>query len=346
MTKKITAALLALALVLSGVVYMPGAAKADGADSVYYDTTGDFSIADYWSAAEKKVPVKAGYVFGGWFERGSGDSYTPILEENLSDATVASVTAYAKFVPADVLSVKTQVAPEPADSSKVAMRLLSTTDSADYQKVGFQYQLGNRAAGEKEMTKIYRAIRPSKSSTEVLYPADSFVAASGYFIALDVRNIVSSSFASIVSARAFWVTLDGTKVLGLARDNRVEDNQNGSVSAGVNLLTDGLADNGVAAGKVVLTYNTADYDVLTAGSAPQIDNGRIFPQDEMEWAVNEAAGTITFVGNAETVNTDVAADGMLASIRFVKSGSGDLGLAVTEASFYNWNEEAVSVVAR
>lgn len=349
MKKRILAGLLVATLAISGIMIMPKKAEAASPTSVYYDTEGTYQMSNYWSVESKKVPVKDGYVFGGWFELVEG-TYTALKEENLTNDSVKSITAYAKFVPADVLSVKTQLATETSNgTTKAFLRLLSTTDSPDYQKVGFEYQLGSRAIAEKEMKKIYSAIRPSKSSSTILYPSDTFVNdVSKYFIALDVNNISESSFASIVYARAYWITADGTKVMGLARNNRVEDKQKDYISAGVTLLTDDIAPATVAAGKVVMTYNTTDFDVVVVDDSYKVDIGRVL--SEMNYHVDETAGTITFVANAASVDKNVEADGLYANVRFVKktnNNAASLNFEVKTSStmFCDWLETVISTVS-
>lgn len=347
MKKKLLTGFLVVALAMSGIVAMPQNVEAASATSVYYDTEGEYNISNYWdeNKENRKVPMKDGYVFGGWFVE-DGETYSALEEEDLTNDTLSSIDAVAKFVPADVLSVKTQVAYEgEEDSEKAFLRLLSTTDSPDYQKVGFVYQLGKRDAVTKEMNTIYTAIKPSKTSSEILYPGSTFVQdVSDYFIALDVNNISNKSYASIVYARAYWVTKDGTTVMGLTRNNRVEDKKNDYISAGITLLSDDIAPAMVAAGKVVMTYNTTDYDVVNNG----IDAGKVL--SGMRYHVDDEAGTITFVGNAETVNTNIEADGLYANVRFTnttgdETATLDFEVVADSTEFCNWDEDPVNTMS-
>ena len=93
-------------------------------DKVIYEEVG--SIANYWKADNKTAPVKAGYVFGGWFKTSTANAvgaeayvnggatsyYAPLKSTELNTDEDADCdytgTAYAKFVPAQVLSVKAQ----------------------------------------------------------------------------------------------------------------------------------------------------------------------------------------------------------------------------------------------
>jgi hypothetical protein len=330
--KIITSCLIGV-LALSGIMVTPITVKA--ADEVYYDTTGTYKMADYWTESKKQVPVLKDYVFGGWYAK-DGEKYVPLNENALTNETVKDITAYPKFVPAEVLSVKTQLGKSDTETS---LRLVSTVDSKDYQKVGFEVQLGSRDIVNKEMTRVYSGIKKSKTDTTVLEPDTTFVTASEYFIAVDISNISDKSYASIVYARAYWETMDGTTVMGLARNNRVEDKTNNYISVPVNLLTDGATPAMVAGGKIQVTYNSDAYKVV--GST--VDAGRVL--SEIAYFIDEDAGTITFAGNATKVDKNIIADGLYVNVRFVKKNenAGDLNFAVkTDAtSFCNWIEELI-----
>ena len=184
--KVITGCLTAL-VVFNGVVVAPVIAEAaDTAETVHYDEEGTYVISDYWSVETKKVPVKAGYVFGGWYTK-EGENFVALKAENLSDEAVKGMTdAYPKFVPADVLCVKTQLGQSDTETS---LRVLSTVDSKDYQYVGFKIQLGSRTIEDIKMNKVYSGIKKSKTDTKVLKPDETFTAVSEYFIALDITFV-------------------------------------------------------------------------------------------------------------------------------------------------------------
>ena len=333
---------LAAAMILTGIVIVPkNAEAANEPKNVHFATVAEYSMVDYWSPSEKKAPVKDGYVFGGWY---NADQKTPLIEENLSEA---DKTAVAKFVPAEVLSIKTQVG---TADGKTALRILSTVDSTKYQEVGFAYKLAIQGEGQtQKITKVYSKIKQSKDSDKTYEPGETFVSGvSQYFIAADVTNIQPGSFAKIVYARPFWITLDGTKVMGLARNSRVEDKENNDqyTSVGINLLTDGKAMAKVAAGKIQITYNTANYDVYAVDKTVDNLNGGKYLFPEMECRIDDKAGTITFVGNAVDVTENLTADGLFANVRF-KKAEGATGTALDFAintkvtDFCNWAEDIV-----
>lgn len=343
-SKKIATGFLAVVMIATGVVIVPKTAKA--ATEVYFATADEYNMSEYWSVTDKKVPVKVGYVFSGWYK----DETTPLKQ---ADLTEADATAIAKFVPAEVLSIKTQAALGTDTSS---LRILSSVDSLNYQEVGFKYKLAILPETQTEnITKVYRAIKPYKgaSESETIYPSDTFVeGVSTYFIAADVSDIKSASYEKIVYARPYWVTMDGTEVMGLARNNRVVDNQNKNqyTSVAVNLLTDGKAAAMVAAGKIQVKYNTTDYNVVeaTADTTYDATNGGKYLFPEMECHVDEAAGTITFVGNAETIDTNLLADGLFANVRFEKDSNAsatatlDFQIKTEVTDFCNWLEAPVT----
>lgn len=351
-TKRIMAGFLSVAMILIGILVTPETAEAtESATSVYFATAEEYKMSDYWDGTDNKVPVKAGYVFGGWYNK---DKTTP-----LKNVVEADDTAVAKFVPAEVLSIKTQVGTSTSEGKTItSMRILSTVDSTNYQAVGFQYKLAaNDTAWTENITKVYSAIRPYKGSPDsaTQEPGETFVdGVSQYFIAADVSSISAESEAKIVYARPFWITLDGTKVMGLARNNRVEDKdpdkdlEEHYTSVGINLLTDGKAAAAVAAGKIRVTYNTDNYDVVgTPDITTDATNGGTYLFEEMECHVDEDAGTITFVGNAETVKANSIADGLFANIRFEKAANNtgdalDFTVETEATEFCDWSETDVT----
>ena len=363
-TKRIMAGVLSVAMILTGILVVPKEAKAATATQVYFASASEYVMSDYWNGTDNKAPVKAGYVFGGWFKETEAriagaeqDKSTNKYYAPMKEVSAADNTAVAKFVPAEVLCIKTQAALGDATSS---LRILSTVDSLNYQEVGFEYKLGTNGTaqtgqnGLKKITKVYSAIKPYKDATneELLTPSNEFVSSvSKYFIAADVSTIVKESYSKIVYARPFWVTMDGTEVMGLARNNRIVDKQNNNqyTSVGINLLpqliageTKTLAE--IAAGKIQVTYNTTDYDVVeTPDITKHATNGGTYLFPEMECHVDETAGTITFVGNAETVDTNLLADGLFANVRFEKTtttGNAALNFAIKgdAIEFCNWLE--------
>lgn len=378
-SKRIMAGCLAIAMILTGIVVMSKevrAAETPATEVFYDDGTVEpkaYNIKDYWTDVEntRKAPVEPGFVFGGWYVEVDGKD-VPIKEEELVNGgiEVYAERAYAKFVPVEVLSIKTQKGIEKVETAEegtakeiVSLRILSTVDSTNYQEVGFEYKLAANDIGTTEnITKVYSAIRPYKGApdNQSYNPGQKFVMnVSKYFIAADVSKIGSGSVAKIVYARPFWITMDGTKVMGLARNSRVEDKDEDKdyTSVGINLLPQLTTENklaAVAAGKIQVTYNHADYEVVGTPDITKHDtNGGTYLFPEMNCNVNEETGTITFVGNAVIRNgslTDLTADGLFANIRFVKkagaSDSATLDFAINKSAsdFCDWAEKDVEAV--
>lgn len=347
-SQKLLAGFLAVTMIITGVVIVPE--TVDAASEVYFATADEYKMSDYWFEEGKKVPVKEGYVFSGWYDE---DKTTPLKQVELTNESVNDIKAVARFVPVEVLSVKTQAALGNASSS---LRMLSSVDSTNYQEVGFEYKLGKLKEGETEkITTVFKAIKPYEgaSDEEMIYPESTFVAGvSTYFIAVDVENIASGSYEKIVYARPYWITMDGTKVMGLARNNRIIDKQNNNqyTSVGINLLADGKEAAKVAAGKIQVTYNTANYNVVSVDTTYADNVGGKYLFKEMECRIDETEGIITFVGNADIVNKELVellADGLFANVRFEKAQSAtgtalDFAINTKATSFCDWEEKPVT----
>ena len=346
MMKKLVGLCLALGIVLSGMYILGQSAEA--ANDVVWDDT-NYAIKDYWSEEEKKVPVKKDYIFAGWYD----ENKKALSMNELSGEKVKDIKAYAKFVPSEVLSVKTQISEiytkEGETTERRSIRLLSTVDCTDYTEVGFKYILGNGAEKTMQMTEVYSKLKKSKQSNETIEP-EIFSQSSKYFLAMDINNISEKNWQAIAYARPYWITADGTTVMGLARNNRVEDNDatgNEYVSVSVNLMSDGNAIDGqpagIAAGKIIVDYSQLGLDIAKdTNDNYLIDNSDIFPMDEMKCYVNTTNKTITFVGNGDDVNKVTIADGLFANIRFMLPSASETynldGITLT-SEFCNWNED-------
>ena len=365
LTRKIVAGCLTLSVIAAGIVVTSKTAKAEGEivkDNITYSP---MDMATYWEDTKKTAPVMAEHVFAGWYTADANNNVTAIKEV---DGIPTNTTTYAKFVPAEVLSVKTQVEADAemlstdvdnqADNFSTFMRVLSSVDSGDYQNVGFEIILGN--AGTKilqvePITKVYAGLKLSATDTDddIITPKNVFGDAAKYFIALDLKDINIKSFSSKIYIRPYWTTLDGTKVEGLAKNVRVEDKyfDYRYISVPVNLLTDGAKPSEVAAGMIEVTYDATKFKVATDDAEQErIDTGRLLP--EMKYTVDNTNGKIKIVGYAADYSKgDVKADGLYANIRFIrKSGyeaatESDLNLNKTVKKFCDWEENLETVIA-
>ena len=328
--KKVMTVCLAAAMIITAIYVIPKTADAaEGeVESGEYVYSRNYSIADYWKEDVKKVPVKPGCIFGGWYTSEDGQTFKALKEKELNTNGVAELTnVYAKFVPSYVLSIKMQIEAKEQDAEtrttdNTTLRVISSVDSNEYQKVGFEIFLGKRSNPEpiEPITTVYAGLKRSAEDTEALKPENVFGAASHYFSAVDIGGIVNNSRKSAVSARPYWVTMDGTKVEGLAKIIRVEDfyNENDYISVPINLATDGKVAAVVAAGKIEVSYDTTAYQIVGVDNDYKVDAGRLLP--EMNYRVvaptaGEQIGKIIFVANAADM-TELEASGLFANIRF------------------------------
>lgn len=310
--KRIVSSVVAIAIVVTGgFVTSVGAnasetSKTETTSSVQYIEYGaqfDYdSYLDGNRAPEYKGDDTAGfgYLFGGWYIK-DGNNYTAIKET--ADLPTDRSTIVAKFVPAQVLSVKCQNwAGTNADSDKVVIRVISAVDSKSYSMYGFKVskivdgvvtELGTYSPEEKPVyTKFnyYKNIDDTEP-TESYIPSDLFGSAAGYFTSCTVGYVSKGNHDKIICIKPFWVTLDGTEVEGLSKYAHVEDGYLGYVNVPVNLNILSK-DNGAAAGLLSVKYDENALEFL--GVEDGVENGKVF--DEI--AVNKVSdGVIKCVGN-------------------------------------------------
>ena len=359
--KKMVTGCLVVAMIVSGVVMLPKTVKA--AEDIVKENGIIYSpmnMSTYWSAeGTKTAPVKPDYVFAGWYTADENQEVTPIKQ---ADIISEGETTYAKFVPAYVLSVKTQVEADAETTSDATnkpestfMRVLSSVDSGNYQDVGFEILLGDGEVEKKvdPITKVYAGLKLSADAEETIYPENVFGAASDYFTALDLEGIVTEKFSTKIYIRPYWTTLDGTKVEGLAKNVRVEDKYTNYeyVSVPINLLTDGATPTEIAAGMVEVTFDATKAKVATDTNGDyKIDTGRLLTEMEYHVTVQGEQGKIIFVGNGTDVTKAIEADGLYANIRFQsntteKLTESALNLTKTAKEFCDWGEDTASVTA-
>lgn len=360
---KTLAGLMAAVMVLLGVSVTPvEAADATAPTTVYYATATEFKISDYWGKGtngENLVPVKDGYVFGGWYTAENG---TPIkkeaLDTDLKDNNKIDTVAVAKFVPSYILSVKMQINAttetgngtlpytREEDSVKYTnMRLLSAVDSVKYQNVGFDIVLDKTGAKlDLNYTKVYAELgAKDNGALSAITPSGIFGSPATHFIAAELSNIVAGNLEKIIYVTPYWTTIDGTKVEGASKFIRVMDgyDSNRFISIPVNLSVDGQA----AAGMVTMSYDKEKLQFVTAkdssGNAYGWDTGVSFAEMEVNTAT---AGTIKFVGNGKNVDTDyMTGKDIYANVWFqVKEGvtltTNALEFAIGAESFCTWGE--------
>lgn len=380
---KTTAMLLAIGMLLTGIAVNPKQAEAEEnaiiPNTVIYDES--YNITDYWNNG-KKAPVKEGYVFGGWFKEDadstadnkenlvSEDGQTtkicvPLtaadIDSNTDSRVDESVTAVAKFVPAQVLSVKAQngvdkdSSLEKIDATTVTqiskenpmwVRVMTSQDSENYSKIGFDILLANKKKPIDSADNDY--ILETDKVFEKVYVGDTLTDANQIFGDLSksvcvwqIDKIDTPSNANkIIYVRPYWYTMDGTKVLGLAKYVHIEDDYKNYISVPVNITR----TEDIAAGAVNMTYDYAGLELAKDDNGNILfEKGRIFP--DMEFHCDTAQNIIKMVGNEATVDTYAnSGETIYANIRFVKPTTQEgteLNFNMNLVKFCDWNQNAL-----
>lgn len=341
--KKMTASLLAATLVLSGFVMMPQLTRAEEATGEVTEKVGEivyssnyYSIQEYYPT--KTAPTKENYVFGGWYKK-EGETFEALSVTEagaIADGSNAT-TAYAKFVPAYVLSVKAQNEENTVKgmTQDTSVRIITSVDSKQYRKVGFDIYLGNGAVlltqddgSALETSRVYKGIKIGTSTTKTA--TEIFGNASQHVAVWELTDIIPENHTKIICVRPYWVTMDGTTVKGLTKYVHIEDQYNDYINVPINLLT----GEEVAAGMMNLTY---DQELEFVDFKP----GRLFT--EMDFNLNGENRTIQMVGNATTVDSHATADGIYANIRFKKPTS-TTNFDVSVEEFCDWTEKIVTTL--
>lgn len=187
--------------------------NADGTYTVAVKT-GFYQVEDYKGDLDKtewKTPTADGKVFAGWY---TDEKCNTVYKKTTG-------LAYAKFVDADVLKVKYQMMEATtADSESTDIRLITTIDSVDYKKVGFQYTIGSGEEAVTSSTVAYKSLGAVSGTT---YKPSDFSANSKYFIIYTLIDIPNSEFDKDIQVTPYWVTEDGTTVYGALRMFKIQD---------------------------------------------------------------------------------------------------------------------------
>lgn len=339
-TRNILIGFMAMAVIIAGIVLMPKTASAaeevvNGSNEIIYvKDTEKLDIQEYLTKG--KAPVREGYVFAGWYSEASEGKAL-----SKTDAATAE-TAWAKFVPDYVLSVRAQIEDTTrSGDGATSIRVLSSVDSADYLNVGFDIWLANKTQltmknDDNETVsplitdKAYRNIMVGEKEVSA---TATFGDVSKYFVVWRLDNIADLNDSKIIYVRPYWITMDGTKVEGLAKYVHVEDGYMGYVNVPVNLMT----GEAIAAGIVEMEYQSG----LTFVG---FEEGRLLKEMEVNYGIG---GVVKMVGNAENVNQKIYADGIYANLRFKKTGTADPNSLITTpddaADFTNWDEDDVLI---
>ena len=351
--KQILASVLVAVMVIAGLMITPlDASAAETATEengvTYVLDTAKYNFASFWNedASKRTAPTRDGYVFGGWYKDVEGTKKA-ITETEAAEITDAS-DVWAKFVPAEVLSIRAQLekTTEAANGVDVAssyLRLLSGVNGLDYQKVGFDILYNKRTADTAEnqeiatnITKVFSKLTNDETAEDGMVASELFGEAATHFSVLRLDQIKAKNFGLVIYVTPQWTTLDGTLVEGQSKYVRVMDGyaDNRYISVPVNLIS----GDPVGAGQLKLKYDTR---LEVVG----FDSGLLMT--EMSYYDNKS-GNINIVGNiAGTANVDPEQD-IYANVWFkVKEGvslSDDLKFDVEKLQFCNCEEVFVTNV--
>lgn len=377
--KQILAGLLVAVMLVAGLVITPIDAKAteSATETVVYQRneeqqeTGVIFVLDeekynfktLWES--RTAPTRDGYVFGGWYTKSDteDDETFSAIRESDAEALEKDTQVWAKFVPAEVLSVRAQLEAdtEVEDGTNVAagkekqttyLRLLSGVNGLGYQKVGFDIKYNKKyeetSDTAKNITKVFKKITNAETGTGGLEADDVFGTAATHFSVLRLADIYYYNFNFVIYVRPHWTTLDGTTVYGQGKYVRVIDgfSCNQYISVPVNFL-EGSA---VAAGQLEMTYDSNTLELVTVA-------GKCFDEGTLmtEMSYYNDKNTIKIVGNiaeapAENTKGVEPETDIYANVWFkVKDGVNtsnidDLTFEMKNLIFCDWDEEEITNV--
>ena len=175
----------------------------------------------------KKAPIygEAGeWLFAGWF---TDEACTKAIASDMKEGS-----AYAKFVPADILGLKAQVNIELSDDDTTnddyeedgvtnagAIRFVTSVDTLDYSSIGFKIKRGERDVEDRASNKVYQRLYATGKAADGTGKTDDFVPselfnadASTYFKTWTYTKVPSSAYDMEITVTPYWITLDGTTV--------------------------------------------------------------------------------------------------------------------------------------
>ena len=315
-----------------------------GQNGVIYVLNADnYNFKSLWE--KRTAPTRAGYVFGGWYKVGENNSFTAIKESEGNQYT----EAYAKFVPAEVLSVRTQVDVDTEEGNgkteSAFVRLLSGVNGLDYQNVGFdiyynKYDENHHETNEKatNITKVFSSLQNAESGTEPITANTIFGAAATHFSVLRLAEIVQKNYTYVIYVTPQWTTLDGTLVKGQGKFVRIMDGyaEHQYISVPVNFMSGSK----VAAGQLELTYDSR----LEVVEAVGFDEGFLMPQMSHR---DDKNGTVKIVGNIDGTTPVEPETAIYANVWFkVKENANvdntTLEFEMKNLKFANWDENFVT----
>lgn len=224
-------------------------------------------IQKYTNATAGTAPenIPNGYVFAGWF---TDEDCTTALEKDKTNAT-----AYAKFVDAEMLTVKAQVKLSSDNQSlptdKTDIRFVTSLDSLQYSIIGFKVTVAeSNKTFERATSTVYKTLYyvghiGDETQVMTLTPAEAFSPQSKYFKALTLTGVPSTDYDYVFEVTPYWITLDGTRVEGKKADKKVSDGVVASGETNPQVMTTANATDDVVVADIVPT--TMGYAVDNTG---------------------------------------------------------------------------------
>ena len=274
-----------------------------------------FDDISAYRSGGKTYPAANGYVFGGWYQTEGEDK--PVAESTVSGS------AYAKLVPASVLSVKTKTQKDITYSSdKSDLRFVTTVDSLSYRNVGIRLSCDGktRTFSGKD---VYKAIGTADNEEKWNSPKMAFGSDSLYYFTVKVKNVNQPN--AVWTATPCWTTPDGTEVVGVTNEVAVND------KFGKRIEKEQLDLNGNTLLQISSSKNIMSYVIRTKdGKTVVIDGGTKDDAEYLVWVLKNRYG-VSAVDAWYVTHEDENHYGALESI--LDSGS----LAINKV-YYNFPE--------
>ena len=239
-----------------------------------------------YRGTDKTYPKKEGYIFAGWYtgvtEAAKDSLATPISTDTTSGS------AWAKFVPEEVLSVKAQVSHDitsVSENQTVKLRLVTTVDSMRYNEVGFKIKFnGSETENPYGSQEVYNEITVAddygRKWTET--PSDAFHKASIRFATVKITGFTKALFTTYeLAVTPYWITKDGTTVTGVSRERILVSDDMMTYSDGSK--TENKEDFSIGDDKKTYTFEndaigtTASYKYFEGGSDTVYLKGKYTP---------------------------------------------------------------------
>ena len=191
------------------------------AEGFYYVGYEKDSVTDIFGSQEN-IPVANGeyanWLFAGWYV----DNACTIPVKTTTD--IPDDGAYAKFVNPDVLSLKLQVKSDAATAETTNLRMVSSVDGLNYQRVGFKVKYNGSAPMDVYTSTVYKGIVACPDSgVSYNYSPKVVGTESGYFVTATLINVSKDNYNKSFYIEPYWVTFDGVTVYGVSKDVKIED---------------------------------------------------------------------------------------------------------------------------